>query len=87
MVCVATTFVVEDDFHAELMGQFPDRSSATAFLEQLKANPSAMANRPPCTSWPTDRLTAGAESTPGRPAAVQAACGTIGNGRVNTIRV
>lgn len=33
---MATIFVVEDDFHVERMGQFPDRRRADAFLERLK---------------------------------------------------
>jgi hypothetical protein len=50
---VATIFVVEDDFHAEWMDQFPDSGSADALLERLKGDPSAPENRPPCRSWQT----------------------------------
>lgn len=52
---VTTIFVVQDEFHAEQMGRFADHGSAIAYLERLKAEPSAPENRPPCTSWRTCR--------------------------------
>ena len=50
---MARIFVVEDDFHAELMGKFSSKEEARELLERLRANPSALENRAPCTSWKT----------------------------------
>jgi hypothetical protein len=35
------------------MGQFPSKEAAREFLDRLRANPSALENRAPCTSWRT----------------------------------
>ena len=50
---MARIFVVEDDFHAELIGKFSSREEADELLERLRANPSALENRAPCTNWKT----------------------------------
>jgi hypothetical protein len=46
-------FVVEDEFHAEVMGQFRSEAAAMAFLADLRGSPLAPLNRPPCTTWET----------------------------------
>jgi hypothetical protein len=48
---MTAVFIVEDDFHAERMGEFSTRDAAIAFLERLKVDASAPENRPPCTNW------------------------------------
>jgi hypothetical protein len=47
---MTVVFIVEDDFHAERMGEFSTRDAALAFQEGLKADASAP-ERPPRTNW------------------------------------
>lgn len=51
MFHMARVFVVEDDFHAEWMGQFPTNEEALDYLANLRADPTSVENRPPCENW------------------------------------
>jgi hypothetical protein len=47
-------FVLEDEFHAEVQGEYPDLPSALAELKRRATLPWDEApNRCPCTSWKT----------------------------------
>ena len=47
-------FVIEDEHHAEWVGQFPDREQAMLELRRLAGVPWDTApNVAPCTSWRT----------------------------------
>jgi len=46
-------FVLEDDFHAELIGQFSTREDAWSEVQGRADDPSSIENRAPCTSWET----------------------------------
>lgn len=46
-------FVLEDDFHAELIGQFSSREDAWSEVLRRADDPSSIENRAPCTSWET----------------------------------
>lgn len=48
---MARVFVVEDDFHAEWMGQFPTKEAAIDYLASLRTDPNSAENRAPCTNW------------------------------------
>jgi hypothetical protein len=51
----ATLFVVEDEFHAEPVGTFPNREEALSFVGRLRADPQAQKYKAPCSSWRTCR--------------------------------
>lgn len=52
MMCrMGRIFAVEDELHAEWMGQFSSKKDALAFLDRLRAEPDCTENRAPCTSW------------------------------------
>ena len=47
-------FVIEDELHAEWIGEFPDRESALGRLRELAEIPwDQPPNLPPCMSWRT----------------------------------
>ncbi|MET1110641.1 MAG: hypothetical protein ABWX67_03850 [Allosphingosinicella sp.] len=47
-------FVIEDEWHAEIIGEFASRADAQAELRRLAELPwNAAPNRCPCTSWRT----------------------------------
>jgi hypothetical protein len=47
-------WVIEDELHAELIGEFPDQIEAVSELKRLAEVPWDEApNQAPCTNWPT----------------------------------
>ena len=52
MSAPGVVFVIEDDLHADLVGEYPTRVAAVAALRVLAATPwDAAPNRPPCAGW------------------------------------
>ncbi len=47
-------YIIEDDLHAALFGEFASFEQAAAELQRLATLPwDQLPNRPPCTSWAT----------------------------------
>jgi hypothetical protein len=48
-------FVLEDDFHDDLIAESPTREEAWREVQKRAHDPTSVENRAPCTSWPTCR--------------------------------
>jgi hypothetical protein len=46
-------FVLEDEFHAEVIARFSTRDEAWQAVRKRASDPGSIENRAPCTSWST----------------------------------